>query len=58
MSSQRFYLLGEDPSATTEIEIPASTDEEGLQHLAASHFAVVDHKGKHHLVPTLAPAPS
>uniref|UniRef100_L2FY41 Cytochrome p450 n=1 Tax=Colletotrichum fructicola (strain Nara gc5) TaxID=1213859 RepID=L2FY41_COLFN len=45
MSSQRFYLLGEDPSATTEIEIPASTDEEGLQHLAASHFAVVDHKG-------------
>ncbi|KAM5353375.1 hypothetical protein ACJ41O_000025 [Fusarium nematophilum] len=45
MSTKRFYLLGEDPSTAQDIEIPASLDQAGLQHLVASHFAIVDPNG-------------
>ncbi|KAL2126982.1 hypothetical protein VTI74DRAFT_11532 [Chaetomium olivicolor] len=45
MASQRFYLLGEDPQTAIELEVPSPIDEEGLQHLIASNFAIVDHKG-------------
>ncbi|EMR62138.1 putative cytochrome p450 protein [Eutypa lata UCREL1] len=45
MSTQKFYLLGEDPSSAKEIDIPPQTDEESLRHLVAAHFAIVDPKG-------------
>ncbi|KAM0324860.1 hypothetical protein ACHAQA_007826 [Verticillium albo-atrum] len=45
MSTKSFYLLGEAPSSSQEIEIPSSLDEQGLQHLVASHFAIVDPNG-------------
>ncbi|KAI9163091.1 LOW QUALITY PROTEIN: Cytochrome P457 monooxygenase [Paramyrothecium foliicola] len=41
----QFHLLGEDASQTKDIEITGSLDFEELQHLAASHFAVVDASG-------------
>lgn len=46
MASRQFHLLGEDPSRTKEIEVEASLDFEELQHLASSHFAIVDASGK------------
>lgn len=45
MSSKVFYLLGNEPSTAIEIEIPSDTNDEGLQHLLASHFAIVEPKG-------------
>ncbi|KAH8846409.1 hypothetical protein MCOR01_003609 [Pyricularia oryzae] len=45
MSSKLFYLLGNEPSTAIEIEIPSDTNDEGLQHLLASHFAIVEPKG-------------
>ncbi|KAI1084818.1 cytochrome P450 [Whalleya microplaca] len=45
MSSVQFYLVGEDPIKARDIEIPPQTDDEGLRHLIAAHFAIVDPKG-------------
>ncbi|KAI1351406.1 cytochrome P450 [Xylaria sp. FL0043] len=45
MSTKQFYLLGESPSSALEIEIPSQIDQEGLQHLVASHFAIVEAQG-------------
>ncbi|UZP34862.1 hypothetical protein NXS19_002678 [Fusarium pseudograminearum] len=45
MSTKRFHLLGEDPSTAQQIVLPPSLDEQGLQHLVASHFAIVDPSG-------------
>ncbi|KAF4471539.1 cytochrome P450 oxidoreductase [Fusarium albosuccineum] len=45
MATKRFHLSGEDPSTAQEIELPATLDEQGLQHLVASHFAIVDPNG-------------
>ncbi|KAI8629062.1 cytochrome P450 [Xylariaceae sp. FL1651] len=45
MSSKQFYLLGEDPASARDIEIPSQIDQEGLQHLIASHFAIVEPQG-------------
>ncbi|KAI3332040.1 cytochrome P450 [Xylariaceae sp. AK1471] len=45
MSTKQFYLLGESPASTRNIEIPSQIDQEGLQHLIASHFAIVEPRG-------------
>ncbi|KAH7313836.1 cytochrome P450 monooxygenase [Stachybotrys elegans] len=45
MSSTLFYLLGEDPSTTREIEVASSLDHVELQHLVAAHFAIVEPSG-------------
>ncbi|XXH06121.1 hypothetical protein Hte_012566 [Hypoxylon texense] len=45
MSSQQFYLLGEDPSTARDIDLPSEVDFEGLQHHIASQFAIVEPKG-------------
>ncbi|KAH6692480.1 cytochrome P450 monooxygenase [Plectosphaerella plurivora] len=45
MSTKQFFLLGEAQSTSQEIEIPSGTDEQTLQHLVASHFAIVDPNG-------------
>ena len=45
MATKSFHLMGEDPSTAQQIELPASLDEQGLQHLIASHFAIVDPSG-------------
>jgi hypothetical protein len=51
MSTKQFFLLGEAQSTSQEIEIPAGTDEQTLQHLVASHFAIVDPNGKPAICP-------
>ncbi|KAE8385273.1 cytochrome P450 [Aspergillus alliaceus] len=45
MAVQQFYLLGEPISSAREIEIEPSLDIEGLQHLVAAHFAIVEPNG-------------
>lgn len=50
VSTKQFYLSGEDVSTAQEIEVPSSIDEAGLQHLIASHFAIVEAKGEQHLL--------
>ncbi|KAH8656846.1 cytochrome P450 monooxygenase [Ilyonectria robusta] len=45
MAIKRFHLLGEDPSTAQDIELPSSLDYQSLQHLVASHFAIVDPNG-------------
>jgi hypothetical protein len=45
MSTKQFYLLGESPANARDIEISSQIDQEGLQHLIASHFAIVEAKG-------------
>ncbi|KAE8362814.1 cytochrome P450 [Aspergillus caelatus] len=45
MPIQQFYLLGEPSSSAREIEIESSLDIEGLQHLIAAHFAIVEPSG-------------
>jgi hypothetical protein len=42
MATKRFHLMGEDPLTAQDIELPSLLDEQGLQHLVASHFAIVD----------------
>ncbi|UPL02137.1 hypothetical protein LCI18_013071 [Fusarium solani-melongenae] len=44
MATKRFYLCG-DSSTAQDIELPSSLDEQSLQHLVASHFAIVDPNG-------------
>jgi hypothetical protein len=46
MASKQFYLLGEAATTARTIEIPQSTEFEDLQHIVASHFAVVEPNGK------------
>ncbi|KAI0971327.1 cytochrome P450 [Xylaria arbuscula] len=45
MSTQKFYLLGESPESAQEIEIPSQADQESLQHIIASYFAIVEAQG-------------
>lgn len=45
MATKRFYLCG-DSSTVQDIELPSSLDEQTLQHLVASHFAIVDPNGE------------
>lgn len=45
MAIKRFHLLSEDPSTAQDIELPSSLDYQSLQHLVASHFAIVDPNG-------------
>ncbi|KAI0147797.1 cytochrome P450 [Xylariaceae sp. FL1272] len=45
MSTKQFYLLGEDPATARDVEIPAQIDQEGLRHLVASYFAIVEPRG-------------
>ncbi|KAF7586460.1 hypothetical protein BBP40_008820 [Aspergillus hancockii] len=45
MPIQQFYLLGEPISSTREIVVDSTLDTEGLQHLIAAHFAIVEPSG-------------
>ncbi|RHZ63623.1 cytochrome P450 [Aspergillus thermomutatus] len=45
MPSQQFYLLGEPISSARTIPLDGIHDLEGLRHLTASHFAVVEPSG-------------
>ncbi|RKU42357.1 hypothetical protein DL546_000364 [Coniochaeta pulveracea] len=45
MATKSFHLWGDSPSTSRSIEIPESADFEELQHVVASHFAVVDFSG-------------
>lgn len=54
MSSKLFYLLGDAPSTAIAVEIPPGTDDEGLQHLVSSHFAIVDPSGVGFVSPEVA----
>ncbi|KAI1749866.1 cytochrome P450 [Xylaria castorea] len=45
MSTKQFYLLGESPTSARDIEVPSQIDQEGLQHLIASNFAIVEPQG-------------
>lgn len=46
MAIQQFYLLGESETATTAIDIESNLDFDGLKHLVASYFAVVEPNGE------------
>jgi hypothetical protein len=46
MPSNTFYLLGEDISTAKEVEFDTSQSIEGLRHLIAAHFAIVEPSGK------------
>lgn len=46
MPSQTFYLLGNPVTSAIEVEIESSTDLDGLKHLIAAHFAIVEPNGK------------
>lgn len=45
MAVQQFYLLGEPVTSTREIEISSNLDLDGLKHLIASYFAIVEPNG-------------
>ncbi|KAF7125524.1 hypothetical protein CNMCM5793_001763 [Aspergillus hiratsukae] len=45
MASQQFYLLGESVSSARTISLDGINDLEGLRHLIASHFAIVEPSG-------------
>ncbi|KAF7166271.1 hypothetical protein CNMCM5623_000028 [Aspergillus felis] len=45
MPSQQFYLLGEPISSARTISLDGTNDLEGLRHLIASHFAIVEPSG-------------
>ncbi|GIK00086.1 hypothetical protein Aspvir_004101 [Aspergillus viridinutans] len=45
MPSQQFYLLGESTSSARTISLDGTNDLEGLRHLIASHFAIVEPSG-------------
>ncbi|RHZ55474.1 hypothetical protein CDV55_102768 [Aspergillus turcosus] len=45
MASQQFYLLGESISSARTISLDGIHDLEGLRHLIASHFAIVEPSG-------------
>jgi len=46
MPLQSFYLLGKPVTSAIEIEIDSNTDLDGLKHLVAAHFAIVEPNGK------------
>lgn len=46
MASKQYHLWGDNASTARAIETPEAGDFEELQNLIASHFAVVDAKGK------------
>jgi cytochrome P450 len=46
MPSQQFYLLGESISSARTISLDGTNDFEGLRHLIASHFAIVEPSGE------------
>lgn len=47
MSILQFYLLGDSPSTSQDIEIDGSQqqDYDSIRHLVAAHFAIVEHSG-------------
>ncbi|KAJ6096930.1 hypothetical protein N7486_007676 [Penicillium sp. IBT 16267x] len=45
MPIQKFYLLGNPVTSAKEIEVESNTDLDGLKHLLAAHFAIVDPNG-------------
>ncbi|OQD75371.1 hypothetical protein PENDEC_c007G06564 [Penicillium decumbens] len=45
MPLQSFYLLGKPVTSAIEIEIDSNTDLDGLKHLVAAHFAIVEPNG-------------
>lgn len=44
-TTKQFYLLGEDPSTSREIDITSISDEDDLKHTVAAHFAIVKSSG-------------
>ncbi|KAJ5493639.1 hypothetical protein N7463_009726 [Penicillium fimorum] len=42
MPLQSFYLLGNPASSAIEIEVESNTDLDGLKHLVAAHFAIIE----------------
>jgi hypothetical protein len=46
MPVQKFYLLGDHVTSAKEIEIETNTDLDGLKHLIAAHFAIVEPNGR------------
>lgn len=46
MAIQHFFLLGEPATATRAIEIDSNLDFDGLKHLVASYFAIVEPNGE------------
>lgn len=46
MAIQQFHLLGESATATTAIEVDSNLDFDGLRHLVASYFAIVEPNGE------------
>lgn len=47
MAIKQFYLLGEPSSSARDVEVDSSLDSEGLQHLIAGHFAIVEPTGEY-----------
>lgn len=45
MAVQQFYLLGEPITSAREIDISSNLDLDGLKHLVASYFAIVEPNG-------------
>ncbi|KAJ5198452.1 Cytochrome monooxygenase alnD [Penicillium cinerascens] len=45
MAIKQFYLLGEPSASARDVEMDSSLDSEGLQHLIAGHFAIVEPTG-------------
>jgi hypothetical protein len=50
MAIKQFYLLGEPASSARNVEVDSSLDTEGLQHLIAGHFAIVEPSGEYYQV--------
>lgn len=46
MTTQQFYLLGDQPSSARPIEVDGKLDIEGLKRLIAAHFAIVQPNGE------------
>ncbi|KAG8407753.1 hypothetical protein J3459_018384 [Metarhizium acridum] len=45
MATQQFHLLGESPSTAIDIPVSQNLDADGLKHLIASYFAIVEPSG-------------
>lgn len=45
MPIRLFYLSGEPSSTAREIELESTLDYDGLRHLIAAHFAIVEPNG-------------
>lgn len=44
--TKQFYLLGEEISSAKELDLDPSLNIDGLQHLIAAHFAIVEPTGQ------------